>query len=272
MKDRLTIGEMAKLHNTTIKTLRYYDKIGLLEPIQIDENNGYRYYSTDQFELLNTIQYLKEIGFTLKEIKKHFDHRDIESFLESLETQQELTKKKIKELERVNRRFQNRIDDIKSARKIESLGVPSIQDVEERRIVRLLKRISSEPELELSLRHLENLANMNSSIYIGGVGLTIEMDKVRKREFDEYNSIFIMIEEEDIKSPLVNSFPKGKYASIYFRGDHTHSRLYYKSLLAYIEENGFQIKGDAIERTIIDHYISKSEEDHLTEIQIPLNC
>lgn len=38
---------MAKLHNTTIKTLRYYDEIGLWKPIQININNGYRYYSTD---------------------------------------------------------------------------------------------------------------------------------------------------------------------------------------------------------------------------------
>ena len=58
MKNRFSIGEMSKLHNTTIKTLRYYDEIGLLEPIQIDENNGYRYYSTEQFEQLNIINYL----------------------------------------------------------------------------------------------------------------------------------------------------------------------------------------------------------------------
>ncbi len=75
MKNRFSIGEMAKLHNTTIKTLRYYDEIGLLKPIDTDPNNGYRYYSTEQFEQLNTIQYLKEIGFTLKEIKRHLDHR-----------------------------------------------------------------------------------------------------------------------------------------------------------------------------------------------------
>ena len=58
MKNLFTIGEMAKLHNMTMKPLRYYDEIGILKPIQIDESNGYRYYSTEQFEQLNTRFYM----------------------------------------------------------------------------------------------------------------------------------------------------------------------------------------------------------------------
>ncbi|WP_018931976.1 MerR family transcriptional regulator [Gracilibacillus lacisalsi] len=271
MKNLFSIGEMAKLHNTTMKTLRYYDQIGLLEPIQIDVNNGYRYYSTEQFEQLNTIQYLKGLGFSLKDIKSHLDHRDIDDFVNLLETQKRLTENKIKELERVNRKFENRIKDIKLAQGIGELGVVRIVEMEERNVIRLIENIGSEPEVELSLRQLENLANMNSSIFIGGVGFTVRIKNCEDKKFDEYNSIFIIIEEEDIDSPLVTSFPKGKYASIYYNGDHTGSAPYYKKLLHYIEENGYQIVGDAIERTIIDHYISKYKEDYLTEIQIPIN-
>lgn len=261
---------MAKLHNTTIKTLHYYDKVGVLKPYYVDMDSGYRYYSTEQFEQLNTIQYLKELGFTLKEIKSHLDHRDIEGFLSLLEKQQELTRTKIKELERVNRRFQNRIKDILSAQNVTELGVPFIKEVEERKIVRLMEKISSEPEVEVSLRQLENLANMHSSIYIGGVGLTVDVEKVKNREFNEYNSIFLLIEEEDVPGPLAATFFPGSYACIFFRGEHTDSHLYYKILLDYIAAKGFQVRGDSIERTIIDHYISNSKENHLTEIQIPI--
>lgn len=270
MKNKFSIGEMAKLHNTTVKTLHYYDEVGVLKPDYVDSNSGYRYYSTDQFEQLNTIQYLKELGLTLKEIKSHLDHRDIEDFLALLEKQQELTRNKIKELERVSHRFQNRIEDIKSAQKVTELGVPFIKKVEERKIVRLVEKISSEPELEISLRQLENLANMHSSIYIGGVGLTVEIGKVKNHEFNEYNSIFILIEEEDVPGPLTTTLSCGKHACIFFRGDHTESCLYYKILLDYIEQNDFKVAGDSIERTIIDHYISNSKENHLTEIQIPI--
>ncbi|NAP01583.1 MerR family transcriptional regulator, partial [Halomonas sp. MG34] len=122
MKNLFTIGEMAKLHNTTMKTLRYYDEIELLIPIKVDLTNGYRYYSTEQFEQLNTIHYLKKLGFSLKQIKSHLDHRDIDGFLGLLEKQKNLTEQKIKELEQINRSFQNRIKDIKFAREITELG------------------------------------------------------------------------------------------------------------------------------------------------------
>ncbi len=268
MKNLFTIGEMAKLHNMTMKTLRYYDEIGLLEPIKIDTSNGYRYYSTEQFEQLNTIQYLKKLGFSLRAIKGHLDHRDIGGFLDLLEKQKKLTEQKIMELEQVNRRFQNRINDITLAQEIMELEVVKIKEIKERNIVRLVEKIHSEPELEVSLRQLENLANMNSSIFIGGVGLTIDLNDIKSNKFDKYNSIFILTEEEYIQSPLVTTFQQGTYASIYYRGDHNNSTQYYKILLDYILENNLQIIGDSIERTIIDQYISKNKDDHLTEIQI----
>lgn len=271
MKNLFTIGEMAKLHNVTMKTLRYYDEIGILEPIEVDASNGYRYYSTEQFEQLNTIQYLKKLGFPLKEIKSHLDYRDIGGFLELLEKQKKLTEQKIKELEQVNRRFQNRINDITVAQEIMELEAVKIVEINERQIVRLLENIHSEPEMEVSLRQLENLANLNSSIFIGGVGLTVDINDLKSQRFNKYNSIFILTEEENIEGPLVTTFPKGTYANIYYRGDHNNSFQYYQILMDYIQKNDLQIVGDAIERTIIDHYISKSKEDYLTEIQIQVN-
>ncbi|WP_243735345.1 MerR family transcriptional regulator [Paenibacillus turpanensis] len=272
MKNKFSVGEMAKLHNTSIKTLRYYDEVGLLKPMEVDTSNGYRYYSTEQFEQLNTIHYLKELGFSLKEIKRHLDHRDLDGYLHLLEKQKQLTENKIRDLERMRQRFQNRIQDIKQARQVTNIGEPSIVDMEERVIVRLMEKISSDPELEVSLRNLENLSNRKSSIYIGGVGLTISMEQLKIHKFDQYNSIFILTEEEDIQGPFVDTFPKGRYASISFRASHHNSAPYYGILLEYMKANGFEMKGDAIERTIIDHYISNRPEDYLTEIQIPVTC
>jgi len=269
MKNKFSIGEMAKLHNTTIKTLRYYDEIGLLKPIQTDSQNGYRYYSTEQFEQLNTIQYLKLLGFSLKEISRHLEHRDIDGFLELLQKQKQLTEMKIKELERINRRFETRIKEIYSAREIRELEVVSIKHIKERKVVRLMEKIQSEPELEVSLRQLENIANMNSSIFIGGVGLTVSLEHIKNNKFDVYNSIFIL-REEDKQNSLETTIPEGQYACIYYRGNHSDSPCYYKILLNYIQDQRFHIIGDAIERTIIDHFISGSKEDYLTEIQIPI--
>lgn len=270
MKITFSIGEMSKLHNTTIQTLRYYDEIGLLVPIHVDEKSGYRYYSTEQFEQLNTINYLKDLGFSLKEIKTHVDQRSIEGFINLLQNQKKITDEKIRELQRISAKFEHRMTEIIQAQKIKQFGVVIIQELSERKILKLKQCITSEPSLEISLRNLENMSNVRSSVFIGGVGLTVDIENAKKHKFDEYNSIFILYEDDKVKNEFTTTLPKGRYACIYFRGNRSASPDYYEILLDDIEKNGLQIIGDSIERTLIDHSITMNTENHITEIQIPV--
>ena len=72
MKELFTIGEVAKLFDVNIRTLRYYDGIGLLKPERTDPESGYRYYSTRQFERLNTIKYLRALNMHIEKISDFF--------------------------------------------------------------------------------------------------------------------------------------------------------------------------------------------------------
>ncbi|MCR8643239.1 MerR family transcriptional regulator [Paenibacillus sp. N1-5-1-14] len=272
MKNKFLIGEMSKLHNTPVKTLRYYDEIGLFKPIEIDESNGYRYYSTDQFEQLNTINYLKALGVSLKEIKEQLEKRDMDSFIQLLTKEREAADRHIKRLERIRDTFDKRITEIQQARNIGESQIDSVhfKHIERRCILRLHNRFASEPELELNLRQLENGSTRVSSIFIGGVGLTIAQSDLVKHKFNEYNSIFILLEQEIETSELLDHFPGGEYACVYYRGTHQDSPKYYRMLLTEIEKQGAEIIGDAIERTVIDAYISNNKEDHLNELQIPI--
>lgn len=65
------IGELSRLCRLTVKTLRYYDRIGLLIPDKIDSFTGYRYYSAARLADCYRITALKELGFSLEEIRKH---------------------------------------------------------------------------------------------------------------------------------------------------------------------------------------------------------
>lgn len=62
------IGEFARICQVTPKTLRYYDEIGLLKPVHIDAETGYRYYAMQQLPRLNRILALKDLGLSLEEI------------------------------------------------------------------------------------------------------------------------------------------------------------------------------------------------------------
>ena len=72
----MQIQEAAKLAGVTVRTLHYYDKIGLLKPAEITEA-GYRIYYKSELEQLQQILFFRELGFPLKEIKEmcRQDHR-----------------------------------------------------------------------------------------------------------------------------------------------------------------------------------------------------
>jgi len=64
------IGEFSRIARVTIETLRHYDALGLLKPVNVDPFTGYRYYSARQLMSLNRILALKEVGFSLEEIAR----------------------------------------------------------------------------------------------------------------------------------------------------------------------------------------------------------
>ena len=75
------IGDFSKVTNTPIKTLRYYDEIGLLKPSYIDYFTGYRYYEKNQINIIREIRALKDINLSLKEIKQYLETRDMNIIL-----------------------------------------------------------------------------------------------------------------------------------------------------------------------------------------------
>jgi len=75
------IGLFSKIAKTTVKTLRYYEKIGLLKPCYIDMETGYRYFSTKELVRLHRIQSYKQMGMSLLEIEKLLEGENPELLL-----------------------------------------------------------------------------------------------------------------------------------------------------------------------------------------------
>ena len=76
------IGEFSKMSKTTIKTLRYYDEVGLLKPVVIDRFTNYRFYSSAQLLQLQSIQAYRQVGLSIKEIKLLLSERKPTTILE----------------------------------------------------------------------------------------------------------------------------------------------------------------------------------------------
>lgn len=67
---KMQIKEFSLLTKVSVRTLHYYDEIGLLKPDDVDRENGYRYYGERAFEKMLEILFLRELGFSLKSIKE----------------------------------------------------------------------------------------------------------------------------------------------------------------------------------------------------------
>jgi len=72
----MLIKEFAELTGVTVRTLRYYDKIGLLKPSFIDQNNGYRFYDEKSLERMQEILFYRELDFSLKSISEILSYRN----------------------------------------------------------------------------------------------------------------------------------------------------------------------------------------------------
>lgn len=74
MSEYLSIGKVSKLKHVSIKSLRYYDKIGVFCPCYINHETNYRYYSADQLSMLDVITTCIELGIPLKSLNQYVEH------------------------------------------------------------------------------------------------------------------------------------------------------------------------------------------------------
>ena len=73
----LSIGQMAKVCQTSVQTLRLYDKQGLIRAAYIDPQSYYRYYNNDQIFQFNLVNYLQGTNLSLNEIKAIFSNNTL---------------------------------------------------------------------------------------------------------------------------------------------------------------------------------------------------
>lgn len=96
MKDNLlTIGEFSKRTGCSIKSLRYYDSIGLLKPVYIDQNTNYRYYNFEQTRMAELIQICVNLSIPLKEVKDLAFIDDKVDYKNVIEYGKKITKERI---------------------------------------------------------------------------------------------------------------------------------------------------------------------------------
>ena len=94
------IREFAKLAGVSVRTLHFYDEIGLLKPSSVDEQNGYRFYDEDSLTRMQEVLFYRELDFPLKEIRMILSSPDYDK-QNALKKQKHLLTLKKERLERL---------------------------------------------------------------------------------------------------------------------------------------------------------------------------
>ena len=271
-KGLFSIGEVSKLFHISVSSLRHYENIGLLHPKYTSQDTGYRYYGTEQFEVLNTIRYLRALDMPLAEIKDFLKNKDISNIEEKLMQQKKIVLEKQQELKRVEQKINHRLNVLSKAQNT-PLDTVTLVQLPASRVVWMEAplKIENSQDMEASIRKLDQ-SKAEAVVFLGKVGLGISSEHLQVEEYPKYDGIFLILDDEDIYDGETMPVAESLCVRLCFRGSHAEAPGQYKKLLDYIKKHQMQIIGFSREITLIDYGITNDPEKFVTEICIPVKC
>lgn len=267
-----SIGDVAKLFHLSVSSLRHYENVGLVTPEYIAPDSGYRYYGARQFEVLNTIRYLRALDMPLTEIADFLGNRDVERMEEKLLFQKQTVIAKQEKLKRIERKIDNRLRMIADAKNSVFDTVQLIHKNKCRMVwVSDSLKIRGFLDMETPIRKLEQ-EQAEAVVFLGKVGVGIAVENLEKGCFDCYDGIFLVLDEEDCFVGETTEIPETLCVSIRFHGSHAEAPEQYRKLLSYIKSHKLEISGVSREITMIDYGLTGDLSKFVTEISIPVKC
>ena len=263
------IGEFSKMGKTTVKTLHYYDRIGLLRPAAVDGATGYRLYTTSQLFDLHRIQSLRQAGLSVDEVVAIVDGADPRPVLErrQAEVARELRERE-EQLARIafilHREDKEHIMDYQATVKdipscivfTKQLTVPDYNSYFD--VIPAIGRAvaAANPGLQCAVPEYCFISYLDAEYKEHDISL----------EYNEAVTSF-GVETDGI---VFREIPAVTVASVMHRGSYADLPQAYAFALDWVEKNGYRV-ADAPRESYIDGVWSGiPESEWLTEIQVPV--
>lgn len=263
-----SIGMFSKISRLTTKTLRHYDDIGLLKPEHVDEENGYRYYTTSQLPKLHQIIALKQMGLALSDIKEVMDNPKVIKLYLKLKEEETIKNIREEEMKLMQiRSFSNMLDGEKKL-----LYNPVVKEIPEVIVasVRQIARSYSDFFDITSNFMISQLEAMGCKYRVPQYCFTIYHDNEYKEkdiDIEVCEAVTELREDtEMIKFRVIEGMPLA--VCVLHKGSYNNLRDAYSFTFKWIEENGYRVIGSIRESYIDGIWNKENEEDWLTEIQI----
>ena len=260
----LTIGEFSKLGHVSARMLRYYDAMGLLRPVHIGVENGYRYYGEEQLDTLARITQLRAFGFPLAEVGPllTLDEPELARYLHHrrLEVHREL------EALRGNlRRMESELIQMEGTGMLESNYHVILMEDPAQKVFSLRKTIAIAETHAL----FEELHRAAEAAGLRKAGFT---QQVCHDETFDYASMDVeaqMVVEGE--APGVRTIPAQTCAAVRHTGPYEDVKYAYEALCAWLREHPeYEVCGSAVERYLTDENEAASPSELETGVLFPV--
>jgi len=262
----LKIGQFSKLAKVTIKTLRYYDKIGLLKPAMVESSSSYRYYSESQLQTVALISSYKSAGLSNDLILKLLNHS--ENKLELLEKQKQL----LIEQENNIKQAILRIDEL--INKKEQPYKAEIKRIDKRLVYRCRGYVSSIEKIHDFIKNCaDEFVRSNPDVKFSDPDYCCVIypdDRYREDNiFVEYaQSVDRVGKDTDILK--FSEIEPITAISVLHYGDYKSLPNAYIFTVNWAREHGYQLCGEPRERYINGAWNVDDVSKWLTELQLPI--
>ncbi len=268
-----TIGQLAKICDISIQTLRYYDNINLLKPSKINEENSYRQYSDSDILSLRIILNLKEIGFSLEEINSLINNDNNDFAIEMLENKKNEYYNKLLS---VNFTINKINDQINNLRLYESAADTLNEFAMTIELKQLPERTVAFTRYHSNCKHetlakrffeLDKLVKDNSIVAIDSrIGIYHDfLDDYNKYEYDL--ELCLPVDKKYRGKEFVHTIDPGLYATGIYKGEYKGQCSH---LVSWIKNQGYEIIGPGVEIYINSFMNTKFPKNYVTEVQFPV--
>ncbi len=268
----IKIGDFARLSQVSVVTLRYYDEMELLKPVKVDVFTGYRFYSTDQLPRLNRILALKDLGFSLDQIKLMLVEGVTPEQLRRMLTQQrsEVEKRLADEQSRLLR-IEARLRQIEMENQMSKYDVilktaPAMLVASCRVVVPTNDQVPQ--YLAPAYKAVYDYVRQQNAKEVGPC-LTLWHSPADVYENEDVEAL-VQIDRQlaDIAQVKVYQLPATQVAAVVHHGNFEDFAQGHAALLEWIDVNGYKIVGPY--REIYIQHDKQKLNDTTTEIQIPV--
>jgi effector-binding domain-containing protein len=269
----IRIGDFSRLSRVSIKTLRYYDEMGLFKPIDVDRSTGYRYYSASQLPRLNRILALRDLGLSLEQIAQVLDEGVSSEQLRGMlrlkraELQQHIAGEQAR-LARVEARL-NTIDLEDTMSDYDVV----IKQIEPQLVAGVRDTLSSYPE---GGRLFEEVYGHLSRHGVNGLDDLVAAaiwhdEEFKTSDIDGEAVVFLKQAIPEGERVKIYRLPGATMASVIHKGAFNAFNLAYEAILHWIEVNGYKIVGPNREVYLYcAQPVRQDDDSYVTEIQFPV--